>query len=83
MLYRNFVFAETLTREKIAERLHQAEIHRLLHQAKPRRPSWLHRQRCWLLCQLGHLLVTLGRRLQQYSSAQPASLEPAEMLGRE
>jgi hypothetical protein len=83
MMYRDFVFAEMLTKDRIAKRLHQAEIHRSLCQMKARRPSWVHRQRCWVLCQLGQLLVTLGQRLQRYSTAQPVSLEPAEMLGRE
>jgi hypothetical protein len=38
------------------------------------RPGWMMRQGCWLLCQLGHLLVALGQRLQGYGPARPAPL---------
>jgi hypothetical protein len=30
-----------------------------------RQQSWLSRQGCWLLCQLGRRMVNLGRQLQQ------------------
>jgi hypothetical protein len=83
MLHPNYVVAKVLMEERVAERLHEAETYRLLRQIRARRSSWLFRQGCWLLAQSGHLLVTLGQRLQQYDSAQPVSLEPAEVLGRE
>lgn len=83
MLHPDFAVAEMVMEKAVAERLHEAETYRLLRQTKARRSSWLFRQGCWLLSRFGHLLVTLGQRLQQYGSAQPASLEPAEVLGRE
>jgi hypothetical protein len=83
MLHIDPVIAEILMEGAVAERLHEAEVYRLLRQTKARRSSWWFRQSCWLLSRFGHLLVALGRRLQQYGSAQPVSLEPAGRLRSE
>ena len=45
----------------------------LLRQANLVRPSWFSRQRCWLLCHLGHMLVALGERLERYALARSLS----------
>ena len=45
----------------------------LLRQANLVRPSWFSRQRCWLLCQLGRMLVALGERLERYALARSLS----------
>jgi len=58
-------------RRRDAERY--AENWRLMRQAKARRSWSLPRPGCWLMCQLGQLLVRLGRRLQGYASPQPAA----------
>ena len=39
--------------------------HRIVPQAGMLHRPWLSRQGCWLLCQMGHLLVAMGRRLEQ------------------
>ena len=82
-MHLEFLAAQVLMEQAVAERLREAEIHLLLRQVQAGRRSWLFRQICRLLSQSGHLLVALGQRLQQYGSAQPVSLEPAELLGRE
>ena len=62
---------------KVEETLREAETRRLLHEAGIDGRGWLLRQGCWLLCQVGRLLVNLGQRLQQYDASQPVSLESA------
>lgn len=56
------------------EAMRQAEVWRTLHQGRARasRPGWLYGQRCWLLCQLGRLLVRVGQQLEGYGLSQPA-----------
>jgi len=51
---------------RLEEELCQAETRRLLREAGIDRRGWLARPGCWLLCQVGRLLVALGRRLEQY-----------------
>jgi hypothetical protein len=51
-------------KERHRDLLHDAEMHRLLHQGKPRQPKWLASQGCRILCQLGRWLVRLGQQLQ-------------------
>jgi hypothetical protein len=58
-------------RRRDAERY--AENWRLMRLAKPARAWTLPKSGCWLMCQLGQLLVRLGRRLQGYASPQPAA----------
>ena len=54
------------------EAMRQAEDWRVLHQGKAGRSSWFHERGCWLLCQLGHLLVWVGQQLEGYGLSQPA-----------
>jgi hypothetical protein len=65
---------------RVADALQDAESRALLRQATIQPRTWLPQQGCWLLCQLGHLLVALGRRLEQYGGLQPLSLNGG--LGR-
>ena len=83
MMYANPLFVELLIERVVAERLHRAEIERLVRQTQAERPGWLFRSSCRLLSRSGHLLVALGRRLERHASAQPVVLEPAEAQGRE
>jgi hypothetical protein len=83
MLHLDLYAADELMETVVAERLAEAEGHRLLRQAQAGRRGRLYRQGACLLAQVGRLLVALGRRLEQVGSAQPVSLEPAEMLGLE
>jgi hypothetical protein len=70
MLHPNYVVAEMLVERTVAQRLYDAEIYRLQRLAKARRRSRLFWLGCWLLSQFGHLLVTVGQRLQQIGSTQ-------------
>ncbi|MBN1640911.1 MAG: hypothetical protein JXA09_06725 [Anaerolineae bacterium] len=45
---------------------------RLLHQSRPARPNPLSQGGCWLLCQLGRLLVWSGQRLEQSGAMRAA-----------
>ena len=53
------------------EAMNQAECWRLLRRTGIDRRGWLSIQVCRLLCQLGRLLITLGRRLESYGSPSP------------
>ena len=49
-----------------ADERQRARLWRLSRQLSKRgQPNWLSRQGCWLICQLGHRMVSLGRQLQQ------------------
>jgi hypothetical protein len=67
--------AKALTDLRVEERLREAEMRRLVRQARGRRQGWGTQPICWLLGHLGRLLVALGRRLQQVSAAQSLSFE--------
>jgi hypothetical protein len=41
-----------------------------LAQGTQQQLGWLGQRRCWLLCQIGRLLVWSGQRLQRYSAWQ-------------
>jgi hypothetical protein len=43
----------------------QAESRNLRQQAGLAERGWLYEQSCWLLCQAGQVLTTLGQRLEQ------------------
>jgi hypothetical protein len=58
-------FSEELVRMTMQEAQHQAEIDRLLRQARLVRPGRFSRQARRLLHQLGHGLAALGERLQR------------------
>jgi hypothetical protein len=53
---------------------HEAEAYaanwRLVQSARRGWSGWLDRQRCWLLCRIGQVLVWSGRRLQRYGALQ-------------
>jgi len=68
--------AKAIVEARRHEASQMAEIH-LLHQRFPNLPpAWLPRPGCWILCQLGNLLVALGQRLQKYGLAQ----QPLELM---
>lgn len=73
MLHANYALAKRIADMRVEEALRWAETHRLLREAGIDQRGWLSRQACWLLGQLGHLLVALGRRLERYGlSRDPA-----------
>ena len=50
---------------------------RLVRRARRTRPERLFRAGCWLLCQVGHLLVQLGERMQDWGAARPVAMPQA------
>jgi hypothetical protein len=65
MSYQDFRLSKELMyirRERLQRR---TETRSLLRQAGLLQPSWLHRHRRLMLCQLGRGLVTLGKLLEQ------------------
>jgi hypothetical protein len=63
MSYTDYQFGERLMDLRVQEEQRQAEVRRLQRGARKAHQGWLYRQWCWLLCQLGSLLVSLGVRL--------------------
>jgi hypothetical protein len=53
---------------------HDAETYaanwRLAQGTRQQQLGWLGQRRCWLLCQIGRVLVWSGQRLQRYSAWQ-------------
>jgi hypothetical protein len=78
----NHYLAVRLADMRAEEALHRAEIRRLIREAGIVDRGWWSRQRCWLLCQLGRLLVAVGRRLKQYGAAGALSLEGKAVGGK-
>jgi hypothetical protein len=72
MCYRDVYIAERTMVLQASEAPRLAARQRLLREAGLVRPGWFLRQSCWLLCQLGHLMVAAGRRLEH--GGQPRAL---------
>ena len=53
-----------------ADMRRDADNWRLLRQGRARGRPWHVRTGCWLLCQLGELMVRAGQRLQQVQATQ-------------
>jgi hypothetical protein len=73
MSYMEFRLAEELMEMRREGAQQWSGSRQLLRQANLIRPSWFSRQRCWLLCQLGRMLVALGERLERYALARSLS----------
>lgn len=58
--------------QKRHEAIHRAKLRHMMREALSNQPSWTKKQSCWLLCQLGRLLVSLGQQLERYGTPQPA-----------
>ena len=67
----DFYLEERLMELRVQEEQRQAELRRLQREARGARPGWLSRPRCWLLCQVGSLFVSLGMRLLQAGLPEP------------
>jgi len=72
MFYDSWYLAKVLMDMNIQEVARRRERRRLLREAGIDKRGWLPRQSCWLLCQVGRLLVALGEQLQRYG--QPGTL---------
>jgi hypothetical protein len=75
MRYPDPFTAQLLMEMRVEERLRRAEIDRQVREAGVRRRGWLSRQGCWLLCQVGRLLVAVGARLQERYQVPSLSLK--------
>ena len=69
MFYPHYDLVKRVAEMRVEDALHRAEVRRLLCEAGIDDRGWITRQGCWLLCQVGHGLVALGHRLEQYASA--------------
>jgi hypothetical protein len=71
MSFSDYHLEERLMDLRVQDERRQAELRRLQREARKAHPGWLSRQRCWLLCQLGNLFVSLGVRLLHAGFPQP------------
>ena len=81
MSYMDSRNAEHLMEIRTQGLLRRTETRSMLRQAGLEQQGWLSRQNCWLLCQLGHLLVALGRRLERYERPQSPALDGRVLAG--
>lgn len=58
--------------QKRREAIQRARLWHMMHEALNDHPSWARKQSCWILCQLGRLLVNLGQQLERYGAPQTA-----------
>lgn len=75
MLFSDLRMAKTIMEIRFEEAQCKAGSEELLRQAGLEPRDWFSRQGCWLLCQMGHLLVALGKQLMSFGAAQSLSLE--------
>ncbi len=71
MSYTDCYLAERLMDLHVQEEQRQAELRRLQREARRTHQGQQSRRSCWLLCQLGSLLVSLGVRLLHAGLPQP------------
>lgn len=65
--YGEYRLTKTLIDMRLEEAQSASARQNLLRQAGVLQSGWLSRQACRLLYHLGHLLVALGQRLEQYA----------------
>jgi len=82
MLYINDYLAKKIAAMRVEEARRRLEVRCLLREAGIDRRGWVSRQSSWALCQLGRLLVALGRRLERYGLPPAMSLEGQRAGGR-
>ena len=58
--------------QKHHEAIQRAKLRHTVQEALSDQPSWTRKQSCWILCQLGRLLVSLGQQLERYGTPQTA-----------
>jgi hypothetical protein len=74
MISLNYYLALRLAEMRVEDAIREAEVHRLMREAKTDPPGWLFQLAYWLLCQLGRLLVAMGCRLHKIGSPQTIPL---------
>lgn len=67
--------AESIMFQRAEERVSQARSRALVRRLGAGRQGGLSRSGCRLLCQLGRLLVALGRRMERYALRQLPAFE--------
>jgi hypothetical protein len=60
---------------RLNEAQQQAESRNLRQRAGRAEQGWLYEQRCWLLCQVGQLLTSLGQRFEQFELPESFPIE--------
>jgi hypothetical protein len=71
MSFTDYHFEDRLMQLRVRKEHRQAELRGLQREARKADPRWMDRQRCWLLCQLGKLLVSWGTWLLQAGLPEP------------
>ena len=56
--------------QKRHEAIQRAKLWHTVRAVLNDHPSWTKKQSCWILCQLGRLLVNLGHQLERYGTPQ-------------
>lgn len=69
MLFPSPDVAQRIMEERVRDCLRKAKTRRMLREAGIDQRSWLSRWACRLLACLGHLLVSLGQRLQRFEES--------------
>jgi hypothetical protein len=77
MSQRDLEIVQARMEQRDEEALRLGRTQTLLRQAGVRQPAWLAQQGCGLMCQLGRVLVALGRRLERYAEPRLGSVGPA------
>ena len=71
MSFTDYHLEERLMQQRVQSEHRQAELRDLQREARKANPRWVDRLRCWLLCRLGKLSVSLGRRLLEAGLPEP------------
>lgn len=61
-----------LEARKRGEAIKSARQWRIADEMAGSQPRWTRKQSCWVLCQLGRLLINIGQHLEQYGTPQVA-----------
>jgi hypothetical protein len=71
MSYTDYNFGERLVDLRVQEERRQVALRRLQTEARKVHQGWVSQKRCWFLCQVGSLFVSLGVRLLRAGLPQP------------
>jgi hypothetical protein len=71
MSYTDYNFGERLMQLRVQEERRQVALRRFQSEARNGHQGWVYHKRCWFLCQIGSLLVSLGVRMLQAGLPQP------------
>ena len=63
MSYTDFNFGERLMDLRVQDEHRQAAVRRIQSEARKGQRGWVYEKRCWILCRVGSLFVSVGLRL--------------------